>query len=328
LVKSTDLLAWTFVGEISTALPGATDPLTWNPAFFRDGDGFIHLFISLSPTGGTQFNPVPAMRTHAMRPLNADFTAWSTPEQVALPDSNTNEFWAWKEGETYHAIYVAFADGGTQVHVTATSLLGPWGDRRRLGFESQEGGHVLKKPGGGYRLYVERGNVGDPLATYRRPEVDHGIATITPMQSVQSETPMRNGKMTALSEVGTFSQWQTRKLGSTSALDRGPLADPDGDGLANLLECALDLNPLAPDRARAPAALGSSRGPTFIWRRVPALRELVSRAESAATLNGSEFTPMPTLSATLMTDGTEEMRSRDTAAGGAQRFMRLRVSQP
>ena len=52
--------------------------------------------------------------------------------------------------------------------------------------------------------------------------------------------------------VFSFAQW-TANYGIAAA-DRGPLADPDGDGLANILEFGLDLDPVHSDAALLPQA--------------------------------------------------------------------------
>ena len=89
LIKSADFLNWTFVGDISTAIPGATDSLTWGPIFFRDGDGSIHILVAISLTGGGTFNPTPDLRVHEMHPLDAGFTQWSAPVPLPLPTNWT-----------------------------------------------------------------------------------------------------------------------------------------------------------------------------------------------------------------------------------------------
>ena len=71
------------------------NPFTWNPCFFTDSDGSLHVFVSISPINGDTFYPIPALRTYELHPLNDDLTEWSAPALVELPHSNTNEFWAW-----------------------------------------------------------------------------------------------------------------------------------------------------------------------------------------------------------------------------------------
>jgi hypothetical protein len=244
LVNSTDLLTWTFVASVDVTLPGATDQLTWNPVFFEDGDGSIHATIAISPVGGSQYNCVPYMRVHEVHPVNADWTQWSTPAPLDLPDSNTNEGWIWKEDDTYHINYVSFVRGGQIVHATSKNLVTGWGEDKILGFGSQEGGMILPKPGGGYRLYLEPGNGTATDIGYRTCDFDNTLSNPTPQVRVNATVPMRNGKMCAAHGAMTFAQWQSAHLASVPIERRGPLADADDDGLSNLIEYSMGSDPL------------------------------------------------------------------------------------
>jgi hypothetical protein len=242
LVKSTDLLNWTFVVSVDATLPGATDQLTWNPVFFEDGDGSIHATIAISPTGGSQYNPVPNMRVHEIHPVNADWTQWSTPVPLDLPDSNTNEGWIWKEADTYHIAYISFSRSGQLIHATSKNLVSGWGSDKVLGYGSQEGPMILPKPGGGYRLYLEGGN---SIGTgYKTCDFDETLSNPTPQTLVNATVPMRNGKICAAHGTMTFSQWQNAYLSGVPIERRGALADADDDGLANVIEHSLGTNPL------------------------------------------------------------------------------------
>ena len=327
LVKSTDLLNWTFVGEISTAIPGATDPLTWGPFFFEDGDGSIHIFVSIDPTG-VGFDPTPDMRSYELHPLNSDFTQWSAPVALALPHTNTNEFWAWKEGATYHAIYVDFAQGSAYMHVTASSIYGTWTLRNVLGFNSQEGGFVLRKPDGGYRFYVEPGN-SLPSTGYRTCDFDANFTSHTPLVEVNRTVPMRNGKAIAARGTMSFMAWQAEKLGSVPLADRAPGADPDGDGLRNLLECALGAEPLA---ASAPpeSFMRSVGAESFAGLRFTRARQFSDVALAVEqTGDFSAWNPGAiTESITLQSDGTEWIHARSNlpASAAVAQFLRLKAT--
>jgi hypothetical protein len=242
LVKSTDLLNWTFVVSVDATLPGATDQLTWNPVFFEDGDGSIHATIAISPTGGSQYNPVPNMRVHEIHPVNADWTQWSTPVPLDLPDSNTNEGWIWKEADTYHIAYISFSRAGQLIHATSKDLVSGWIFDKVLGYGSQEGPMILPKPAGGYRLYLEGGN---SIGTgYMTCDFDETLRHPTPQTLVNATVPMRNGKMCAARATMTFSQWQSAYLSSVPIERQSALADADDDGLSNLVEHSLGTNPL------------------------------------------------------------------------------------
>ena len=63
----------------------------------------------------------------------------------------------------------------------------------------------------------------------------------------------------AISVALTFDAWQD--LHGLTGAQRGPQADPDGDGVPNIVECAFGMEPLIPDAGLMPAA--SSGGPAF-----------------------------------------------------------------
>ena len=63
----------------------------------------------------------------------------------------------------------------------------------------------------------------------------------------------------AISVAVTFDAWQD--LHGLTGVQRGPQADPDGDGVPNIVECVFGMEPLTPDAGLLPAA--SSGGPAF-----------------------------------------------------------------
>jgi hypothetical protein len=314
-------------------MPGMDDPMTWNPVWFRDGDGSVHLFVSIrpyrSPGNPDAYSPVPYMRVYEMHPLNADFTQWSAPVAVELPSTNTNEFWCWKEGDTYHAVYVDFAYGSRQTHSTSQNLITGWIGQQRLP-QNAEGGMMLRKPGGGYRFYLEA------AAGYYFQDGNDALTQFSGTQSVTSTMLMRNGKMTAAPNVFTYAGWQAAHLASLPAEKQAPLADPDGDGRTNLMECALDSDPVTADATdgRAVAGVVSSGTANYLgitFRKMRQFAGVSYSAEVSPTLaswdSGADVVQQ---SATLMTDGSELVRARDSVAldGTApRRFIRLNVTQ-
>lgn len=299
LVKSADLLNWTFVGEIGTGFGG--DPLTWNPVFFRDADGSIHVFISIAATH-SGYTPI-GMQIYEMHPLNTDFTLWSAPVRVPLPSGHCNEFWVWKEGAIYHAIYVDFPNNRQQTHVTSSQLLTGWGSPQVLGFATYEGAMILKNPAGGYRFFAEPGNIPGALG-YGFHDLDANLSNPTPFQPLAMQVPMRNGKMTTAPATTRYGDWQARHLGTRPPAEQLPTADPDGDGRANLLECAQSFDPLTPDAARGPSPVMNG-ALIFTHRRLPSLSGIsfqLLTADSALQWSAPVLTPR---SITLLSDGTE-----------------------
>src|SRR6185436_3050526 len=122
-------------------------------------------------------------------------------------------------------VYTDFLSASANVHATSPNLLTGWTNRQSLGFISQEGNIVLPHPGGGYRYYLEVGNVvGNPGYRYCDYAVDF-TSTPTPWTYVNATVPMRNGKVCAVRGAQSFAQWQTQTLASAPPEKRTPLAD-------------------------------------------------------------------------------------------------------
>ena len=316
LVKSQDLINWTYLGNIQIPVAGATaSTLTWNPCWFRDGDGTVHLFISIA-LQSVSYGPNPHMRTYVTEPTNADWTTWSTPVPIALPGTNTNEFYCWKEGDIYHGIYVDFQSAGSWKHTTSTNLLTGWTAAQHLGFGSKEGGMMLKKPGGGYRFYIEYGN-GSQTIGFRWSDCTDALTAFTAETSVTADLAMRNGKMILLPGATTFTSWATEHTPAAPGL----LDDPDLDGTPNILEALLAQSPTA--FQLAPQPITTSGQLALKYKRTNRFSGLALIAESATTL--PSWTPIAPISATLMTDGTELIETRLPA--GSSGFLRLRATQ-
>lgn len=324
LVKSRDLLNWTFVGEIDTAIPGAVDSLTWGPFFFKDADGSVHLFVSISLTNGSIYYPLPDLRTHELHPLNADFTQWSSPVLVQLPSTNTNEFWPWKEGDTYHAIYVDFARGGQYYYSKSQNLITGWQPGTYMGFGGYEGGFVLKKPEGGYRLYLEGGNGGS--GAYKFYDGDQ-FPFFALAGAVSTLTPMRNGKIITAPGTTTFAQWQTLRVPGETPAQQAEEADPDGDGIPNLAESVTGTNPLKPNATVMTGWLDANGR----FRATHAFDRSISGVslsmESATTLpSWGAASGLELRSVTMMSDGLERWEWAGTSTLIDHAFHRLKAT--
>jgi hypothetical protein len=141
---------------------------------------------------------------------------------------------------------------------------------------------------------------------------------------------MRNGKVTAVGGTSNFAAWQAEKLAAVTPADRGPNADPEGDGLPNLVECALSTDPLAPT-ARQPEAftrmIGAERFAGLRFTRLRQCADVTLSVEASGDLNAWSGEPI-TESVTLMSDGTEWLHVRDSisVAAGPMRFLRLNAT--
>jgi hypothetical protein len=325
VVRSADLLNWTHVTDVSTLLPDAYAPFTWGPFFFQDTDGSVHVFVSI----GERFDrdtgqPIFKLRSYEVHPLNQDFTQWSAPMMVQAPSTQMNEFWVWREGDKYHAVYVDFLDNGAYVHVTSDNLITGWTNRVRLGMDSLEGCFVLKKPGGGYRAYVE----GQPNYGYRYFDFNESFQDRQPPVQVNSSMKMRNGKVVAAPTGTTFANWQQTELAAVPEEDRGPLADPDLDGVKNLAECSMGLSPRVPNLS----PVVHWRDTNGKWRarhyRLPGLSDVALALETSPTLIPWEASSasMSLSSRTLMSDGRQLLEWAETAPVSERLLLRLNAT--
>jgi hypothetical protein len=271
------------------------------------------------------------MHTFTTRPLNAAFTSWSAPAQLDLPaGSVSNEFYAWKDGPTFHGMYVDFNSFGRWIHVTAGSVTGPWTNPEIMGFNAQEGAMMLRRPSGGWRFFYEPGDAGVPTGTYRYADAATSFTSFSNLQSVTSTIPMRNGKMTLVEQTETYADWAAARLASRPVAERAPFGDPDGDGISNILEAALNQSPLAPDAGKVLSMVlvdDGSGGHTLVARftRVRAIAGVLATLEVSPDLSSWVPGPPPT-SLTMQTDGTEVVEVRIPANGA--KYIRLTTPLP
>lgn len=149
-----------------------------------------------------------------------------------------------------------------------------------------------------------------------------------------------------ISQEITFDEWQT--LQGLTGAQRGAAADPDGDGIVNLLEYAFSLSPLAPDANGRPALvpLGDRVGISFtrdtrktdLTYEVQASGDLVSWAPIARSRGGAALAGVAPY-APALTDASasaiasvgvirrESVADVVSAGSAPRRFLRVRVTQ-
>ncbi len=142
---------------------------------------------------------------------------------------------------------------------------------------------------------------------------------------------------------GLLSTWRTSHFNPADLADPsreatvwGDLADPDGDGLANLLEYALDSSPEVASRPPAAALdISNPAAPrlTLTYTRVKraAAAGIVYRVEWSDTLAADSWSEAGVTESAVPIDvpfNTLETVTASVAADGPRRFLRLRVTAP
>jgi hypothetical protein len=133
-----------------------------------------------------------------------------------------------------------------------------------------------------------------------------------------------NGKSAATDDEDTDGlpdAWETASYGGAAYSTYGPASDPDGDGFANLLEYALDLNPLAASTAGLPVATVSGGNLTLTYKRARA--GLTYTVQTTPDLAASPWTATGVAQGTPAGDGTT---TASIPLGGPRRFLRLQVT--
>lgn len=132
----------------------------------------------------------------------------------------------------------------------------------------------------------------------------------------------------------SLNQWRQNNFGGNAGNDNiaGNLADPDGDGINNLLEYALGTNPLASNPSPAVTdteAVGGSRYLRLTTTKNPAATGVTYSVEASDDIGNSAS--WSSAGVVIETDSANTLTARDNVpmnGEAAKRFMRLRVSVP
>ncbi|MEU0543815.1 glycoside hydrolase [Nocardia sp. NPDC005978] len=155
--RSTDRVTWAHLYDYEFTLPGVTS--AWAPEWLIDGDGRIHVMVSLSD--GYRFTPNLMTTTDPSSP-----TAWTEPTPMIglCPEPGDDasygyidttvarigtRYYAFTKNETTKLIELATADSpvGPYTFVAKDDWAG-WGSPR-------EGQSVTRLPNGGWRMFFD-----------------------------------------------------------------------------------------------------------------------------------------------------------------------------
>ncbi len=138
-----------------------------------------------------------------------------------------------------------------------------------------------------------------------------------------------------------FNVWRRAAFGAdANSPSAAESADPDGDGLSNLVEYACATDPLLASAAGRPV-LGGSDAITLTFRRNVSATDVTHQVQASSDLaaweNGSRYAPSGDISSNgvtsevsrAITDGVETIVVRDNTprSASAARYLRLRVSR-
>lgn len=137
----------------------------------------------------------------------------------------------------------------------------------------------------------------------------------------------------AINVTTTFTLWQQAKFTASELADSaisGPNADPDQDGIVNLLEYAFGLEPKIPETNAAPAAVITNGYFTLTYNQYKAATDLTFTVEVSNDLviwnsGPAYFTTVQTID----NGPTQTVTVRETSlvSSASQRFVRLKLSR-
>lgn len=172
------------------------------------------------------------------------------------------------------------------------------------------------------------------------PQPDHVVSTLlvngvaqTPGTSYTFNNVTGSQTLTASFALSPSALWRQTHFGGNASnpLIAGDLADPDNDGIANLLERALGLSPNSVSTASLPTVswteIGHDDYLTLTVNKSAAASDLIYTVEVSGDLTGWNSGPTHT---TILDNTPTLLRVRDNLplGNGTPRFMHLKVTRP
>ena len=150
----------------------------------------------------------------------------------------------------------------------------------------------------------------------------HYVVTAGNLAGTSAYSPPASA--TPVASLSALENWRLARFGVSSATDSAANgADPDGDGLANLLEYALGTDPLVVSSAPLASVSGGVLRLAFARIADPALAYLVEASDDL-----SSWTQIWTSTGNANQSGDVIVADPSPLAGHARRFLRLRVAYP
>lgn len=169
--------------------------------------------------------------------------------------------------------------------------------------------------------------------TYRAYTGPLKIEMTTEPESADFGAGVVAGRVLQLAVRDTFATWAATAFPvETPEADRLPDADPNGDGIRNLMAYALRLDPLATAANRLPEGLQTPAGDEFAFRfrRNKAASDVIYLVETTETLTAWDVYSgsLEVITPDADGDGLVEIVEARVPAGGSRMFGRLRVERP
>jgi hypothetical protein len=133
-------------------------------------------------------------------------------------------------------------------------------------------------------------------------------------------------------QPGTFADWEMQTFSSaqlSNAIYQGPMADPDGDGVPNLVEFAAGANPLSSDAAKAALVPMGAASNQFIlqYRQRKNLGDVTAVFEASTNL--VDWTAVIPLSTANVSDlGNTWLMQATFPAGTLQNYYTIEYAVP